>query len=403
MWIYQLLIRLLLPIAAVFLVFTKHKTPYFLSQRLGFNYRTVFKNQQPIWIHCASVGEVKAVEQLVQHFSKQHAILITTNTPTSKILVDNLFDSNNIQHQYCPYDLPMFINNFIKVHNPSLLWVVETEIWANMFNGCYQKNIPVKIINARLSKKSLNVPNWLKDTYTKTLQKTTQILTRSEQEKKRFIAFGVEPSKIKSLGNLKYSAIANDKVATANINRDFVLLASSHEDEELTIAQIWLQLNRPELLIIVPRHPKRGKKITQQLEQLTNINLVVYSQNKTPNQHTNIYLFDTIGKLSPLFAEAKLVIMGGSFVKKGGHNILEPASVKSAIITGEDMSDFEDETELLKEFKGIQQVNSYEQLEQLLASLLDDKKALQQQGENAYQATLSQQNILNEYFEQLTI
>ncbi len=401
MWVYQLLIRLLLPLAAILIVFTKNKTPNFVSQRLGFGYKNIFKNQQPIWIHCASVGEVKAIEQLVQYFSKQHAILITTNTPTSKMLIDSLFNSKNIHHQYFPYDLPIFIKNFIKTHNPSTLWVIETEIWPNLFQISYKHDIRIKILNGRLSQKTLTAPNWLKKSYSKSLNLVSLVITRNQLEADNFITLGVARKNLRVIGNLKYAGLTNIQPQKSAIKRPFVLLASSHPSEELAIVNLWDNLKREELLVIVPRHPKRRDSIIEELDEYRD-ELAVYSLKEKIESTTAFYLMDTIGKLTPLFTDAKLVIMGGSFVKKGGHNILEPASVKSAIITGEDMSDFEDETELLKEFKGIQQVNSYEQLEQLLPTLLDNEKVLQQQGENAYQAILSQQNILNEYLEQLT-
>jgi len=401
MWVYQLLIRLLLPLAAILIVFTKNKTPSFVSQRLGFGYDNIFKNQQPIWIHCASVGEVKAVEQLVQHFSKQHAILITTNTPTSKMLIDSLFESKNIYHQYCPYDLPIFIKNFIKTHNPSTLWVIETEIWPNLFQVSYKHKIRIKILNGRLSQKTLTAPNWLRKSYSKAFNLVSLVITRNQLEADNFMTLGVARKNLRVIGNLKYAGLTNIQPQKSAIKRPFVLLASSHPSEELAIVNLWDNLKRKELLVIVPRHPKRRDSIIEELDEYRD-ELAVYSLKEKIESTTAFYLMDSIGKLTPLFTDAKLVIMGGSFVKKGGHNILEPASVKSAIITGKDMSDFEDETELLKEFKGIQQVNSYEQLEQLLPTLLDNEKLLQQQGENAYQAILSQQNILNEYLEQLT-
>jgi 3-deoxy-D-manno-octulosonic-acid transferase len=399
MFIYQLLIRLLLPVVAIYLLLSSKKQWGYISQRFGFGYQN-FNLKEPIWIHCASVGEVKSVEQLAKHISQHNNILITTNTITGQELVNSLFDDERIKHQYLPYDLPLFIERFIKQNRPSQLWVVETEIWANLFQTCHKKNIPIKILNGRLSKKTLNAPKWLKNSYKTALFLTSQVITRNQKEADNFHILGVAKQNISIIGNLKYAGLANIQVQKSTINQDFVLLASSHCGEELAIVQLWHKLKRDELLVIVPRHPKRRQNIINELAKYRN-NLSVYSLNEPIKATTKIYLIDAIGKIMPLFADAKLVIMGGSFVKKGGHNILEPAAVKSAIITGANMLDFEQETELLKEYKGLEQYQDYAELAQQLPILLADQKALHQLGENAYKAVLSQQHILNDYLKEL--
>ena len=402
MWIYQILIRLLLPLATIFLFTTRHKTPRFLKQRLGFGYQNKLANQKPIWIHCASVGEVKAVEFLVSHLAKQQTILITTNTPTAKTLVDSLFQSTQIQHQYCPYDLPLFIKHFIRRFQPTECWIIETEIWPNLFQTCTHFGIPIKILNGRLSKKTLNTPNWLKNTYQTTLAQVSQVITRNQSEAENFIKLGVSKEKIKILGNLKYSGLSEIKAEKSNINRPFVLLASSHASEELALVKLWQKLNRDELLIIVPRHPKRSKNIVSSLVNYRQ-HLAVYSLKEPLKTQTKYYLIDTIGQLIPLFSDAKLVIMGGAFVEKGGHNILEPASLSAPIITGKDMSDFAQETELLKSTQGIIQVDGFEELETVLIKILDDEPTLKTLGENAHQAILSQQHIFKDYLKALGV
>ncbi len=403
MWVYQLLIRLLLPVVTVYLIFTikQQKTGKlkFITQRLGINYNSIFITN-PIWIHCASVGEVKSVERLIKHIAKRQPILITTNTITGKKLANKLFKNLAVNHQYCPYDIPIFIKNFINTHKPSQLWVVETEIWANLFQQCYQHNIPITILNARLSKKTLRAPKWLKKTYIKTLQKVTKVLASSTKEANNFKYLGVNAEKIKVLGNLKYSGLTNINYKPHTITRQFVLLASSHAGEELAIAKIWYKLKRKELLIIVPRHPKRSKKIIADLANYKD-NLAIYSLNQNITATTKIYLFDVIGKLIPLFSQAKLVIMGGSFVNKGGHNMLEPAALKAPIVIGADVSHFTQEAQLLKQFSGIKQYTSYAELEQQLPKLLANKQQLLQMGINAHKAVLTKQYIFNDYLKEL--
>ena len=289
------------------------------------------------------------------------ALPISIKFKQSKIIwelnVDSLFDNNKVRHQYCPYDLPLFIQNFINSQQPTKLWVVETEIWTNLFRSCNQNDIPITILNGRLSKKTLNAPNWLKITYNKALSLVSKVITRNQQEADNFYDLGVAKDKISIIGNLKYAGLADIKPQKSKLNRPFVLLASSHAGEELAIAKIWQNLQRDELLVIVPRHPKRKQVIIDQLAEYRE-QLAVYSLKEPVKDSTKIYLIDAIGQLMPLFADAKLVIMGGSFVEKGGHNIIEPASVKAAIITGACMTDYKEETTLLKDVAGIQQVTN---------------------------------------------
>ncbi len=406
MFIYQLLIRLLLPLAVLYLAITAFKLKKgsfaFFFQRLGFGYRNSndpsnFK--KVIWVHCASVGEVKAIEALVKCVSQSQPVLITTNTPTGKALVDDLFN-HQIHHQYCPYDLPFMVRNIIKKFQPKALWVVETEIWPNLYIQCQKKPIPVSLINARLSKKTLKAPAWLKESYRITLNHTHQILCRNVQEAERFMTLGVEQSKVKTLGNLKYAGLTHITPMPSPIQEDYVLLASSHAGEELAIAQHWLKLNRPEKLVIVPRHPQRRNNILKDLQAIRPL-LAVDSLNDPVTEDIRIILIDKIGVLMPLFSGAKVVIIGGSFTPKGGHNVLEPAAMQACIMTGPDMSDFENETDLLKKQGALIQVNDYDSLFTQLTPLLDQAETRQAMGDRAQKVIQSQQHILDDYLKQL--
>ncbi|MCF6254646.1 MAG: 3-deoxy-D-manno-octulosonic acid transferase, partial [Thiomicrorhabdus sp.] len=352
-----------------------------------------------IWFHCASVGEVKAAEPLIRALESQYHILITTNTPTGKQLVDDLFQ-DSVQHCYLPFDWPFAIKHFLNNCQPTDAWILETEIWPNLYRLCAQQNIDLKILNGRLSPKTLTAPNWLKSSYRSSLQQVTKILARSQDEADRFIALGASPEKTVVLGNLKYAHVSAISHADNPIHREFVLLASSHQDEELQIARCWKALNRSELLIIVPRHPNRSKAIQTQLKSLYPT-LKVASKGEIPTEETGLFLDDRLGKLMPLFEHAKLVIMGGSFVPKGGHNILEPAAYQKTIIVGPHMEDFTEETALLKLHKGLIQCQNIQELSKILPPLLNEAKQRQTLGKNASHAMQSQQAMLQNYLDHL--
>ena len=202
------------------------------------------------------------------------------------------------------------------------------------------------------------------------------------------------------MGNLKYAQQETIIHNPNPLNRDYVLLASSHADEELQISQAWLKQNRPELLVIVPRHPKRSAAIQKQLLTLSK-SIKVASKGESPDAESKLFLDDRLGKLMPLFEHAKLVIMGGSFVPKGGHNVLEPAGYQKAIITGPDMSDFTDETTLLLKHQGLLQCASIIDLNSTILSLVDDEKQRLMLGQNALSAAQSQKGILESYLKAL--
>ena len=424
MRLYQLLIRLLSPLIVLLLILDGRKrTPNarefwrYLQQRLGWGYPTMQTDHPPIWIHCASVGEFKAAEPLIAYLhDQQQPLLITTNTPTAAHGIAQRFPQLN--QCYLPFDWPSAIRRFLKHLDPQpeALWVVETEIWPNLFRIAHQHSIPITLLNGRLSAKTLNAPHWLQQTYRETLTQVDQVLVRDTKEAQRFAALGHD--NIQVLPNLKFAHLAN----TAKLNeksqnpqscpaflpknRTFVLLASSHEDEEKQIVQRWLPLKRSELLVIVPRHSQRGRKVAKQLRALLKSpqQLALLSENSSITLETQILIVDKMHTLEALFACAKLVIMGGSFVPKGGHNLLEPAARGKPIITGPDMSDFESETALLKAEKGILQVEDYAQLITAITNSLENLDQLERLGHHA-QKTMQQmqQKTLMAYLKALKI
>lgn len=405
MLVYQLLIRLLSPLIWLLILIEAIKSndgKHFFFEKLGLRFSKSKPEQpKPIWIHCASVGEVKAAEPLVRALIPKHNILITTNTTTSKPLIADLY-GKQVEHCYLPFDWPYALRRFIQHYSPSQLWVMETEIWPNLFRVTNKRQIPISILNGRLTEKTFNTPEWLQAAYRISLRRVDKIIARTDKDAQMFVKLGATEQQLTILGNLKYSAQPNAQPQIRPIERPFILAASTHEDEELQITQAWLKLNRSELLVIVPRHPKRSANIQKQLAFLDNT-LKVASKGEHPDANSKVFLDDRIGKLLPLYAHAELVIMGGSFVPKGGHNILEPAAFKKAIVSGLDSRDFEDEMQLLQSYDGIIQVTDYLQLKHVLQELLQHQEQTKKLGENAYQALQSQKNTLKNYLAALKI
>jgi 3-deoxy-D-manno-octulosonic-acid transferase len=372
----------------------------FILQRLGVSYPAT--RPGAIWIHCASVGEVKAIEQLVKSAPTQNW-LITTNTPTGFQTALSL-NLPNCELRYCPFDWPFAIKRFLNASQPAQLWVVETELWPNLYRLCAQRAIPISLINGRLSRKTLNAPAWLKRQYQTCLNVTTRILARSNVEEARFLSLGADTDKLDVLGNIKYAGLAQVPIYPRPLARDYVLLASSHADEEQHIAQHWLALQRHELLVIVPRHAKRGRAIYRQLQQQgIAVMLASAVRDKQACQNATVWIDDSFGQLMAWYAHAELVIMGGSFVPKGGHNFLEPAAYGKAILTGPDTSDFDDELKPFVEQGGLMVCADYAVLQRRLNQLMTNGGLRARLAENARRVLAAQPDVLQAYRQALKL
>lgn len=397
---YRILTILLSPIifGHILWLSIKNKNTRYFFQRLGFDYSAL--PTKSLWFHCASVGEVNTLLPLIKNIhdkDKQLKIIITTNTTTgAKIVAQQKL--NYLFHSYLPFDWAYSVNLFLKKTKPASLYVMETEIWPNLFNRCHSKKIAITLINARLSKKSTSANNWIKSLLKSSLSKANAIYTRTEKDKNLYITIGADKAKVSTTGNLKLTTTLINKNTDSNnlfsINREYVLLASTHKKEELQFYKIWKALNRKELLIIAPRHPERSAKIIRQLECL---NIAIRSNNDALTEETEVYLLDTIGELNNYFSNAKLVIMGGSFVPIGGHNILEPASFNSAIITGPHMENFKEELKLMLSNNAIGQVSSFDNLTTILPKILDDDNYRSELKNNTAKITHDVKKILDDY------
>ncbi|MGB5676960.1 MAG: hypothetical protein WBN36_04000 [Gammaproteobacteria bacterium] len=198
------------------------------------------------------------------------------------------------------------------------------------------------------------------------------------------------------LGNLKYSPPATKTLDKPNVSTDYVVAASTHDDEELQILRCWLKLERHELLVIAPRHPERRDAILQQLNKLTDA-IALRSRNDAITATTKVYLLDTVGELNNWFAGARLVIIGGSFIPRGGHNLLEPAHFGKAVIFGPSMENFEDEARLMLDQHAAVQVADVDALCQQLQHFLTNHDALQSLENNVADASAGFRHIVADY------
>ncbi len=400
---YRLLTLLLWP---VFLGYTikiamRDKSFRYLFQRMGFGCPRA--TQKTLWIHCASVGEVNTYiplhRKLLEKFPERQFV-ITTNTTTGAATVAR-HNPERTQHCYLPIESASAIKRFLKTCNVQQCLIMETEIWPLLYRICKQRNIPISIINARLSHRTLNASGWIKSLYHDSLQNVSQILCKSETEYENFKQLGATESQLSVAGNLKFAEQgAQQSTVSIELERAYCVAASTHHDEELQLANIWQQLDTDHLLVIIPRHPNRSEQIQQQFKA-QQIAYAVRSKHEPITPDTRIYLADTLGELTGFMTNAEFVFIGGSLIPHGGQNILEAARLGKATLCGPHMFNFSDEVHLLKQHDGCLQVNDTAELRKAFQQLLDDPKLGRQIGGQALQAFNQVSDVASTYLKTL--
>lgn len=374
-WRYRGVAALLTPVVAIISarLALRHRQPRYYVERMGWRCPGVV--QQPIWFHAASVGEVLALKPLLLALRDRDPslpLLLTTITPTGAEMAARQL-AGVVFHRYLPWDIPRAVRRFLDTTRPRCAVIMETELWPTLYAECARRGIPPLIINGRLSHKTRTAAAWLRSAYRDALANVAGVLARSQADAEGFLALGAEPGRVRVAGNIKLApGVLNEPVAdTPALHPHYVLAASTHQDEELRIARLWLTRPRQALLVIAPRHPQRGPAIAAQLQGLTP-EIAIRSRGDAIAPKTRIYLADTLGEMRWLMAHACVVVMGGSFVARGGHNVLEAAHLGKAIVTGPHMDNFQEETALLREAGALRQVADDRELEQALTELLAD-------------------------------
>ena len=413
-----ILIALFLPLLC-HLIFRSRKDGgwRYFKERLGFTSHKQQKQQPRIWIHAASVGEVITVLPLIERLQQQQTdnpvrLLITTNTATgARIVADRI--NGDVIHSYLPMDYAFAVKRFFNRHAISEAWIVETEIWPWLFNVAKQKRIGINIINARLSTRSLEgVARFFKTSYVQALT-DVNVLAKSETEVEHFTALGAQTDLLRCIGNLKFAAPSNqqskaDSVNTVNAlpSRAFFLAASTHDDEEIRLAQAWLESGSNTLLVIVPRHAERGPAIAKGLSSLlehypNSGKLSRRSQAEQANENDVLFLADTMGELNAFYAQAIAVFVGGSLIDHGGHNMLEAARLSKPIISGSSTYNFNDEVQALKDNNAICIANNEKEVVELLQLCAIKKDWANALGERANNVASDSSQIVEKYLRAL--
>lgn len=407
--IYTLLLYLIQPFVWLKLLWRSRKAPAYRQrwlERYGFCKNKVKPNG--ILVHAVSVGETIAAIPLIKALQQKYPqlpITVTTMTPTGSERVKTLL-KDSVSHVYLPYDLPGAIKRFLKTTKPKIVIIMETELWPNLISQCYKQKIPLIIANARLSERSAARYGKLGKAVKQLFSKISMVAAQNQHDGERFVSLGLPTDHLAITGSIKFDInLSNEQRQKINqlkqqwqLNRPVLIAASTHNGEDeiiLTAFKKLLLKHANLLLILVPRHPERFKTVEKLISD-SGFNYLKRSTNQIPTEQTQIVLGDTMGELLELYAMADIAFVGGSLVKQGGHNPLEPALHHIAIITGEYFFNFQVICEQLIEAQGmIVCTNSADDLYSSIDCLLNDNSSRNQLGENAYLVLKQNQGALS--------
>ncbi|MFQ0974016.1 lipid IV(A) 3-deoxy-D-manno-octulosonic acid transferase [Gilliamella sp. CG35] len=407
--IYTLLLYLIQPFVWLKLLWRSRKAPAYRQrwlERYGFCKNKVKPNG--ILVHAVSVGETIAAIPLIKALQQKYPqlpITVTTMTPTGSERVKSLL-KDSVSHVYLPYDLSGAIKRFLKTTKPKIVIIMETELWPNLISQCYKQKIPLIIANARLSERSAARYGKLGKAVKQLFSKISMVAAQNQQDGERFVSLGLPADHLAITGSIKFDInLSNEQRQNINqlkqqwqLKRPVLIAASTHSGEDeiiLTAFKKLLLKHANLLLILVPRHPERFKTVEKLISD-NDFNYLKRSTNQIPTEQTQIVLGDTMGELVELYAMADIAFVGGSLVKQGGHNPLEPALHHIAIITGEYFFNFQVICEQLIEAQGmIVCTNSADDLYSTIDRLLNDNSRRVQLGENAYLVLKQNQGALS--------
>jgi 3-deoxy-D-manno-octulosonic-acid transferase len=335
---------------------TTHKYREGLMERLGSFPARLTLARPVIWLHAVSVGEVLAVSRLVSELDRVfagHQLLISTTTQTGQALARERFGANRVF--YCPLDLPWAVSAYLNALRPELFILAETEFWPNLLSGCFRRNIPVAVVNARISDRSWPRYRRLRALWQPFLSRLSAVLAQSEIDAERLRAIGCTPERVSVAGNLKFDVrAAREAEATLLLKAlgqglRFIVAGSTLAGEEAALLESWprvLEADPKLILVLAPRHPERFAAVAALLDR-SGIPWVRRSDWRTspsdglqPLFVGQVVLLDTIGELASVYSIATVAFVGGSLVPAGGHNPLEPAQFGMPIIMGPNYANF---------------------------------------------------------------
>jgi 3-deoxy-D-manno-octulosonic-acid transferase len=376
---YRLLSAAVTPLAGLFLA-RRVKRGKEHRERLGERRgeASVARPRGPlVWVHGASVGEIASVLPLIERLrARGIGVLVTSGTVTSGDLAEQRLPSDVI-HQFVPLDVPRYVRRFIAHWRPGLALFVEQDLWPNLMIEAALRDVPLILVNGRLSEASFQRWRSLPDTIASLLRRFDLCLARTPADGARLSELGAP--RVLTSGNLKLDvpappadAAALRKLQSPLRGRPVIAAASTHagEEEAMIAAHKRLKGNFPGLLtLIAPRHPERGAAVAE-LAATTGLKAALRSRGEAPDAATDIYVADTVGELGLIYRLAPIVFIGGSLIRHGGQNPIEPAKLGAAILHGPHVDNFAEIYAALDAAHGAEEVADADRLAAAIGALL---------------------------------
>lgn len=403
-----------------------------LGQRLGrvpAALRAAVARRQVVWVHAVSVGEVLAATRLVAELEAalgdEWVIVVSTTTATGQALARERFGGGNEDGAaagrvfYYPLDFAWAVRAYLRALRPRLLVLMESELWPRMLVESGRAGIPVAVVNARVSDRSYARGVRVRAVWGWVLRRAELFLAQSEGDGRRLVAMGARAERVRVVGNLKYDVRApkESKVAelirAAAAGRPIVVAGSTVASNERTVdseeAQVvygWMKGAHPSdaVLVLAPRHPERFEaaweiafdfpalKATDLLAGKRRENAVQRNSSDGKSLATmDIVLLDTIGDLAAVYGIADIAYVGGSMMKRGGHNPLEPAKYGVPVVMGTSYENFREVVGKMIEADAIRIVRDEMELDIALEDLLTDREKARAMGERGRRVFEEQQ------------
>ena len=382
-FIYKILINLVFffsPIIIIFRIFKGKEDTSRFKEKVGIFSKKRNKGKL-IWFHGASVGEIQSIIPLLERFEKNkeiRQILVTSNTVSSSFIIKNLKFKKTI-NQFFPIDCNFISKKFLNYWKPTKAFFIDSEIWPNTVNNLYKRNIPIFLLNGRITKKSFR--RWKFFSYfAKSIFGKFYLCLSSNTETKKYLK-KLGAKNIKFIGNLKFSQSENEKT---NLNKDLINLINSrkawcassthyNEEELCGMAHIRLKKRFKNILtIIIPRHINRIDSIKAELQNL-DLKIHLDEPKKKISPDTDIYLVNSYGKTKLFYKVCKNIFLGGSLIEHGGQNPLEATRYGCRVLHGPNVSNFREIYKFLNKKKLSKKSSNQDQLINCVIKYINSK------------------------------
>jgi len=380
-FLYQILITILLilsPLIISIRILKKKEDKKRFKEKFCFPSKKRVKGNL-VWFHGSSVGEILSILPLVYELEKNNSInqILITSSTLSSAEIFKRFKFTKTIHQFFPIDSIFFSHKFLKYWKPTIAIFVESEIWPSIFKTLNKKNIPLLLLNARVTRKTFIKWNYIKSFSNSVFKNVSKAYPQNNETFDYLKKLNVP--KIKRIGNLKFVDNDQDKLIKLNKtllrnlrNRKFWCASSTHPGEEVICSRVHTKLKKKYknlLTIIIPRHIQRVDEIVKQIKDLK-LNVVLHSAQTKKLKDIDIYLVDTYGETKKFYQASNVVFMGKSLTGKGGQNPLEPTRHGAAVLYGPNIENFSDIYKLLDKLKITHKVNGVNSLTSLVNKLI---------------------------------